>query len=317
MSAFSQFFDKNKWEDNRHQLRFGIGACNFLGDLGGKDAIGTNDFQDLELVHTRLGAFIGYKYTLYKKLHLRTDFTWAQVSGSDDTTEEPFRRNRNLHFKSHIWELALQLEFEIPINFRKGHIYDIKGASGWKNGGSSLYISAGIAGFRYNPLAKVDGEWVELRPLRTEGQGLPNGADEYGFYSLAIPLGVSLTKRISHQVSIGFEVAYRYTFTDYIDDVSTEYYNPEDLSLFIGGSEGEIAGYLSDPSLGLAQDGLSSNVTAPGQQRGDAEDDDGYMFVMATCHVLLNDANKSRKFSARKKRYKRRGGRPKGRRIIF
>ncbi|MEO0404664.1 MAG: hypothetical protein AAF193_07315, partial [Bacteroidota bacterium] len=109
----------------------------------------------------------------------------------------------------------------------------------------------------------------------------------------------------------------RYTFTDYLDDVSTEYYNPEDISLFIGGSEGEIAGYLSDPSLGLAQEGLGSNVTSPGQQRGDAEDDDGYMFVMATCHVLLNDAYQNKRFSARKKRYKSRRGRPRGRRIIF
>ena len=43
--ANAQFFNKNKWEDHRHQIRFGIGASNFLGDLGGKDGIGTNDFR--------------------------------------------------------------------------------------------------------------------------------------------------------------------------------------------------------------------------------------------------------------------------------
>ena len=316
--ASAQFFDKNKWEDNRHQLRFGVGACNFLGELGGKDAIGTNDFQDLELIHTRIGAFIGYKYTVYKRLHVRGDFHWGQLSGSDDTTEEAFRRNRNLHFKTHIFELSAQLEFEIPINFRRGHIYDIKGAKGWKNGGSSLYISAGIAAFRFNPQAKIDGQWVDLRPLRTEGQGLPGGADEYGYYSWGIPLGISLTKRLSHQVSLGIEAAYRYTFTDYIDDVSTVYYNPDDISLYLGGQEGDIASYLSNPSLGLAQDGLKPIVTSPGQQRGDAEDDDGYMFLMATCHVLISDnSNSSKKFTKRNRRYKRirRGGKRK--RIIF
>lgn len=315
--ANAQFFNKNKWEDHRHQIRFGIGASNFLGDLGGKDGIGTNDFQDLEWSHTNLSAFIGYKYTLYKKLHARADFTWGQLSGNDNTTLEPFRKNRNLHFHSHIFELALMLEYEIPINFRKGHIYDIKGANGWANGGSSVYVFAGISGFRYNPRAKVDGQWIDLRPLRTEGQGLPGGPDEYGFYSLAIPLGLSITKRISHQVSLGVELSYRYTFTDYIDDVSTSYYSPEDIALYLGGEEGEVAGFLSNPSLGLAQDGRDPIVTAVGQQRGDETDDDGFMFGMFTCHVLLGDAYKSNKgFSFKKKRYKRRGSSRK-KRIIF
>lgn len=314
----AQFFDRDKWEDNRHQLSFGVGASNFLGDLGGKDGIGTNDFQDLELGETRFAAFIGYKYTLYKKLHLRADLTWGQVSGNDELTNEIFRNNRNLSFRSNIFEVATLLELELPIRFRKGHIYDIKGAKGWKYKGSSLYLFAGIGGFHYNPKTYFDGQWRALRPLRTEGQGLPGGAEEYGRFSWCIPVGLAISKRISHQVSLALEASYRYTFTDYIDDVSTVYYEPTDLQLYLGGQQGDLAAYLSNPALSPANDGLSNRVTAPGQQRGDAEDDDGYMFVWLKAQILLQDQYKGKgKFNPKRRTYKPSQRRRRAKKIIF
>ncbi|MCH2199282.1 MAG: DUF6089 family protein [Flavobacteriales bacterium] len=315
MPSSAQFFDKDKWEDNRHQLSIGFGASNFLGELGGKDAIGTDDFQDLELSETRWAATIGYKYTLYKQIHLRGDFSFLQVQGDDKLTEEPFRNNRNLNFRSNIWEFALMAELELPINKKKGHIYDIKGAKGWRYRGSSFYVFGGLGVFHYNPKTLLDGQWIELRPLRTEGQGLPDGPDEYGRFSMNIPLGLSYSMRLSHQMSFGIEVMYRYTFTDYIDDVSTDYFDPNDIQLYVGGDEGEVAYYLSNPALGPAQGGLGSNVTAPGQQRGDPTDDDGYMTATFKVHFLLADQYQN-KFNPKRRRYKpvRRG---RSRKIIF
>jgi hypothetical protein len=81
MTVSGQFFDKNNWKKNRHQITVGVGASNFLGDLGGKDDIGTNDLQDLEISLTKLAASVGYKYTMYKKVYLRLGFTYGQVSG--------------------------------------------------------------------------------------------------------------------------------------------------------------------------------------------------------------------------------------------
>jgi hypothetical protein len=319
-NGFAQFFDREKWQDQRHQLTIGLGASNFLGDLGGKDAIGTNDFQDLELGETRFAAYLGYKYTLYKKLYLRTDFSWGQVSGNDALTQEPYRNNRNLNFRSHIFELAAMIEYELPIRKRRGHIYDIKGAKGWRYQGVSVFVFGGIGAFHYNPKTYFQGQWIPLRPLRTEGQGLPGGAEEYGRFSICFPVGISIMRRISHQVSIGLEASYRFTMTDYIDDVSTNYYNPTDLELYLGGAEGELAAYLSNPSLGLESDGLWQRVTAPGQQRGDPNDDDGYMFLMFRTNIMLEDQYKYRKgkFNPKKGRYRsvqRRGGRTK--KIIF
>ena len=310
-----QFFDRDRWDDQRHQLTISLGASNFLGELGGKDAIGTDDFQDLELSETGLAASIGHKYTLYKKLYLRSEFTWGQLQGNDNLTEEPFRQNRNLNFRSNIFELAVMAELELPIKKRKGHIYDIKGVKGWRYQGSSFHIFGGIGGFYFNPKTQLDGQWIELRPLRTEGQGIPGGPDEYNRLSMCIPLGVSYSMRISNQISIGLEAAYRYTFTDYIDDVSTDYFDPNDIALYVGQEQGEVASYLSNPSLGPAQGGLSNRVTAPGQQRGDPTDDDGYMFVWFKTNILLED-DKVGSFSPRKRRY--RSSRNRGsKKIIF
>ena len=83
----AQFFNKVNWEDNRHQLEVGTGASNFLGDLGGKDATGTNDLQDLEPTEYNFGAFIGYKYTILPKFYGRANLTYARVSGSDALTQ--------------------------------------------------------------------------------------------------------------------------------------------------------------------------------------------------------------------------------------
>jgi hypothetical protein len=313
-SSEAQFFNRDNWQDKRHQLEFGIGASNFMGELGGKDAIGTNDLQDFEIQETLLAAFVGYKWTMYKKWHIRTNLTYGQLSGDDKLTAEPFRNNRNLSFRSNIFEATLLLEFEIPINKRKGHIYDIRGVRGWTHGGSSLYLFAGVGGLYFNPKTNVDGQWVELRPLRTEGQGLPDGPDEYKPYSWCLPVGLTISKRISPRTSVGIELTYRYTFTDYIDDVSTEYYNPQDIALYVGGEEGQLASYLSNPSLGLAQEGLPNNVTAPGQQRGDETDNDGYMFGWVKCQYLLSDANRKTKgFNTKKRRYKKR----KTKKVIF
>jgi hypothetical protein len=311
--ANGQFFDKERWDERRHQLEMGLGISNFLGDLGGKDAIGTDDLKDLEKTEFHFGGYIGYKYTLYRKLYLRANFSYARVTGDDKLTAEDFRNNRNLNFRSNIFELAAMLEYEIPINLRKGHIYDIKGLKPWKDGRSSFFLFAGVGGFYFNPKSYLDGEWIELQPLRTEGQGLPGGPDVYRRVSMSLPVGAAITKRLATNFSMGFEVTYRYTFTDYIDDVSTVYFNPDDVALYNQDGVGDVAAYLSNPALGVSQGGLPNYVTSPGQQRGDETDDDGFMLLTVKMQYLLGDDGYR---GARKTKFKRAKVR-RNKRIVF
>jgi hypothetical protein len=79
-------------------------------------------------------------------------------------------------------------------------------------------------------------------------------------------------------MGIGVEFGIRKTFTDYIDDVSKTYYDKQAISQ----ANGTIAGFLSDPSLNS-----STPQTNLGSQRGDAVDNDSYMFLMFSFHYKL------------------------------
>jgi len=51
-----------KWKRQRVEYSFGLGASNFLGDLGGRNQIGTNGLMDFEYKATRYAVNLGYRY---------------------------------------------------------------------------------------------------------------------------------------------------------------------------------------------------------------------------------------------------------------
>jgi hypothetical protein len=290
------FFPEDDYKRFPNHLQFGMGASNFLGDLGGKNGIGTNDLQDLEISEFQYAAFIGYRHAFLKHLYGRADFAYGRVAGNDKLTKEPFRNNRNLNFRSNIFEADFTAEVWILLHGKKGHQYKLKRvdaeASPWHVRGAYLTFFGGLGVFHFNPKTNLNGEWIALRPLHTEGQGLPGGPKEYSLWQMNIPVGMSLMFRMQKQWSFGIELSYRYTFTDYIDDVSTSYYNPQDIALYSPPGMADVAAYLSNPSKGSANGGLPNYVTAPGQQRGDHRDKDGYMYLMIKCdHWIVGNKN--------------------------
>ncbi|MEY3398523.1 MAG: hypothetical protein RL220_1117 [Bacteroidota bacterium] len=313
-AQYYDFFPEDNWKRFRHHIEAGIGTTNFLGDLGGKDAIGTNDLRDLEWSQFHLAGYIGYRYVFHKYIYGRLNFAAGKVTGDDKLTKEPFRMNRNLNFKSAIYEVDLMAEFQVRLSDKKGHQHKLNrvdATSGpWRIRASYLSVFGGIGVFNFNPKGNLNGEWVRLHPLRTEGQGLPNGPEEYKLWQINIPVGLNLMFRMDRQWMFGIEAMHRYTFTDYIDDVSTEYYNPYDIALYNDQGMGDIAAYLSNPSLGVANGGLSDVVTAPGQQRGDKKDNDGYFYVtFKVDYLIMNKAKfyqkKTKRLGSDRRKFKR------------
>jgi len=303
------FFTKDGFEKYRSHLEFGFGASNFLGDLGGKDGIGTNDFRDLEFTEFNMAGFIGYRHAFFKHLYGRANFAYGRVTGNDKLTKEVFRNNRNLSFRSDIFEFDFMAEFWVQLGGKKGHQYKLKRVgkeeSPWRVRGAYFTAFAGLGLFHFNPKAYVQEQWVELRPLRTEGQGLPNGPAEYRLWQLNIPVGVSLMFNMHKHWSMGLELQYRYTFTDYIDDVSTNYYSPDDIALYNEDGLGDLAAYLSNPALGAQSGGVGNYSTSVGQQRGDPRDDDGYLYALLKMDYWFNSAS-NKKFNKKRttKRFK-------------
>ena len=279
-SGYSQFARPNDWKKVRKELFLGVGAAQFLGDLGGLNKTGT-DFSpiDLEFSLTRPAITLGYRYKILKNLNWTNSFNYLVVAGNDKLTQDPYRNNRNLNFKSNIFELATRIELSY-MSSKKGHRYGIKKTLGRRSKGRTWELMGfvGIGVFYFNPKGLAsNGEWVKLKPLHTEGQGLPNGPKQYSNYAISIPMGVAYRVIIKKAWSVGLEVNYRKTFTDYIDDVSNVYYDKAALTNAYGPQSAQMA----DPNLGLIPGATSPNADGTGAQRGDKEKD-SYMGIQIT-----------------------------------
>lgn len=299
LSTSAQYFRQSSyWKTHRKEVEFGFGMANFLGELGGRNQIGSPFLWDFEISQTRPAVHLAYRYYLARQQALRGRLTYGILAGNDNTTTEMFRQNRNLSFKSDVFEFSLVYELHL---YREelGHMYDLRGVKGTKSSRFGLYFFLGVGGFYFDPRAQFNNSWVRLKPLSTEGQGLPGGAEEYNNFQFCIPMGFGIRRAFTKNWSGGLEVQYTKTFTDYIDDVSTNYYDNEVLLQ----ERGEVAAYLADPSLGTNPELASQTNT--GEQRGDEKDLDAYLFLKFTAdYKLYRYKSGSKKYRARIRRAK-------------
>ena len=239
-------------------LEFGLvgGVSHYTGDL-------VNTWFAPEGIGPSIGLIT--RWNPNPIITLRFSGTYNQVSGDDrwyPNIDE--RANRNLHFKSDILDFTGAVELSlVQISPRQEK-------------GIVPYIMTGLSVFSFKPKAQfdydafmnskhasnltsvelarvqgdlrnLDGEWVDLQPLSTEGQESTeyNDRRRYSLTQLAIPVGLGVKFKLNKNWNIGLEYATRITFTDYLDDVSLSYPEP----LFVQAHNGPIAAYMSDRSL--------------------------------------------------------------------
>lgn len=211
-----------------------LGGSNYSGEL-------SNGFIVLSETQPSAGAFIRYNAT--RRFSLKGNIYYGRIQGSDENASEPRFRQRNLHFRSMIIDFALQGEYNF-LPYAPGTQYDF-----------TPYISTGVAAVRFNPMAQFSGradgknfneDWVQLQPLSTEGQGTTeyNDLEKYSLTEFAIPATFGLKYAVDDHISVGLEIGTRFTFTDYLDDVSGTY--PEFQILLR--ERGELAALLSNRS---------------------------------------------------------------------
>jgi len=242
----AQLNSKNSWKSRRKIISFGIGATNFLGDLGGANQNGTNGIKDFNFPAIRPDANVGFLYRLTNSIDLKTNLIFAELAGNDKYTKSPYRNDRNCNFRAPVIEFSEQLDYSLLNAFRSGHRYKLSGVKGMNTLGFDLYIFAGIGVFFYNPQGQyLDNKWYGLKPLCTEGEGLVSGKKKYSLFQASIPFGIGFKYAIDKDWSIGIEYGIRKTFTDYIDDVSTVYADP----IVLAAENGPIAAKLADRSI--------------------------------------------------------------------
>ncbi len=162
-------------------------------------------------MHPAAGAFL--RLHASPRIALRLSYLQGTVSADDARATDPEIINRNLHFRSVLQETAVQLE------------YDFTEIGGWEPQFFAPFIIGGAAVFHFNPEAQYQGEWWELQPLHTEGQGSEAYPDRqpYARTAVSFPMGAGIKCFLSPRLSLTAEWSMRYTLTDYLDDVSTTY----------------------------------------------------------------------------------------------
>ena len=242
------------------EWEFGIfgGAPFYTGELTNDKAV------VLDETHPGFGALVRYNFD--KFLTLKSNIYYGKISGDDANAASREDRIRNLHFQSDILDIGMQAEF----NFMGFWTTEPQNRT-------SLYGLLGLSIFRFNPKAKFNDKWYELQPLGTEGQETTkfNDRKKYALTQVAIPFGLGFKHAFDQHWSIGLEAGFRYTFTDYLDDVSTTYVSEE----LLVGTHGQISYELSNRTGEiLGQDRDYDSRT----QRGDPTTNDGYHFIGLT-----------------------------------
>ncbi len=195
----------------------------------------------------------------------------AKVGAADSLSSNFAQKQRNLSFETNITELNLNLEF----NF-------FKFVPGNKYHNFTPFFYMGIAVFKFDPYTTYNKETVYLKPLSTEGQGLKDGIKNYSLFNLSIPIGGGIKWNFSGQNSIALEFSGRTSLTDYLDDVSGNYYN----NATIEKRKGKIAAALADPSVELGY-----LPKANGKQRGNKTFTDFYLYTGITYIYTFKQSN--------------------------
>lgn len=274
----------------RHEVYGGVGASNFLGDLGGSKGIGTHGIKDLKFSATRPSMQAGYKYMLHPLFSAKGQITWGYLNGNDEKTKNPVRNARNLSFRSVIWEFSGMIQY-YPLEERIHPRYKIRGVNGNKTFSVMPYFFAGVGLALFNPKGEYNGDWYALQPLRTEGQGLAGRDSPYKRYTIAFPMGAGLKYLINKEWAISLEMSLRYTASDYIDDVSTTYYDPTAIADFTGDPMSAIFADRGTPGNGVTGVNNVGNYGLVNyKQRGDPRWNDAYMFAIFSVHYRINKA---------------------------
>jgi hypothetical protein len=256
------------------------GVMNCLTDIGGKNGAGKKFIKDINWNETQWGGSLFVSATWHSLFSIRLEATMGRITGTDEVLKNSSgialnRYFRNLQFRTSVTELALLSELH-PLLIAN------------KNRDASLlspYIVAGIGLFNYNPQAWLNNTWIDLRPLHTEGEGFKEYPDRniYKPFTWCIPVGAGIKYDAAGLINLRFEILYRFTGTDYLDDVSKGYIDAGLFSKYLSPSQTMQAIKLADRSAEITA-GAKNNVN---DIRGNPKDRDAWFSFMLTISIAL------------------------------
>jgi hypothetical protein len=198
-------------------VAFGVGTSNYYGDMAAYSRPISSTFN---MMRWSVGA--NYTRHFTPRLAARAAFNYARIAGDDYVMNHKGKYlgsaqfARNLNFRNDLKEFSVQGIFKLTPDNRSADRRPQFGA----------YLFAGIGIVAHNPKAMYRDsttgkkEWIKLQTQHTEGQGNPGYAKPYSLVSVVIPFGLGLRYKINASFDISAELGFRYSFSDYLDDIS-------------------------------------------------------------------------------------------------
>ena len=204
-SAHSQSFYRYRFEAP-WSISASIGPTQYFGEL-------YSFWKYNEGIQPDYNVNFSVNYVFGTHLKARVEGTYYQMSGSDVPSDpRAFRTPRNLTFRARNWEAAGIIEYywhPVKLNNITRHLWN-------------PYIFAGVGMSTNDPQTQLNGSWVALRPLQLEN-------NPYEKYVVVFPMGLGFKYKLNVYMDLKFEGNYRFTLTDYMDDISA--YNVKEFYL--------------------------------------------------------------------------------------
>lgn len=215
-----------------------IGMAHYFGDLNPNPTFTDPGF----------GVGLVLRRNFNERICLKGGVDYAFISGTDADSNNSFERDRNLSFKSQIFDFNAGIEFNFfpYVHGSAEYFY-------------TPYIFTGFSVLKFNPKAELDSQTYALRDLNTEGS-----SNAYGLVTGTWLYGIGFKWDYNRDWSFNVELSGRSATTDYLDDVSTLY--PE-------------YGGLTDIGAALANPSTVDGHGQPRTQRGNSEGNDKVIFL--------------------------------------
>jgi hypothetical protein len=256
-----------------HEIGLFAGVSNYYGDLQDKW------FPDYGY---KPNVGVIYKYFMHPRIGFRFGANYTRLTAADSLSDIPIKQNRNLRFETGLFEVHGGIELNLL-------------AVDWDRAKVSPYVFGGIAVFYHNSFTDgLNGEKVYLRPLSTEGQGIPAYPDrkQYSLVNVAFPVGGGLKFFVGKTLMITTEIGFRYTTTDYIDDVSKSYVHYDSLFAYRSQQSVDLS-FRSDELLPPESQLVYPEYRA---QRGDSKTNDWYWFGGISVSLYLDAFGNMREY---------------------
>ena len=206
-----QHGEAQKWKLRRYEGLFGVGFCNYFGDIGGHaDANNWFGLKDLSIKHTRPSFYLGARYKIRPNIAVKMNLMYGFIAGDDEGGKN---NDRGFKFSTSMFEPSFQAEYSLISEEQRRRSNAMFNKRGMMNNYSqiNLYLYAGIGGVFFNP--KVNDA------MERSANYDPN----HSKVGIVFPAGLGVKYVISQKWSVGAEFGIRLATTDHLDGYTSPY----------------------------------------------------------------------------------------------